>query len=107
MELRTAQRSAPFTDQRGLPAATLAGQHGGPTGIAPVEQCLTTPFQCIPERSGWRRRSGGAVRRTGNELLAPQVAAPTQTGEWFVVDDWNNKVTETDQGANYFSGNSG
>ena len=32
---------------------------------------------------------------------------PTKFGETFVVDDFNNKVTLTDIGSNYFGGNSG
>jgi hypothetical protein len=43
-----AQAQAPFGDQAGLVAATLAS---GDT-LPPLQQCLTTPFQCIPERVG-------------------------------------------------------
>ena len=32
---------------------------------------------------------------------------PTKTGQVFTVDDWDNKVTSTDLGFNYFAGNSG
>ncbi|MBI3408067.1 MAG: hypothetical protein HY040_06885 [Planctomycetes bacterium] len=40
-------------------------------------------------------------------LFAPQLPLPTKTGEVFVVDDWDNKVTQTDLGFNYFGGNTG
>ncbi|HPM84137.1 MAG TPA: glucoamylase family protein, partial [Candidatus Anammoximicrobium sp.] len=40
--------------------------------------------------------------------LLPELELPEQSnGMSFVVDDWNNKVTETDLGHNYFAGNSG
>lgn len=39
---------APFGDGRGLVASTL--QEGD--RLPPIEQCLSTPFQCIPERVG-------------------------------------------------------
>jgi len=32
---------------------------------------------------------------------------PTKVGQIFVVDDWDNKVTENDLGFNYFAGNAG
>ena len=47
-QIRRAQMSAPFGDGRGLVASTLASGDRLPPG----EQCLTTPFQCIPERVG-------------------------------------------------------
>ena len=47
-QLRQAQRLAPFGDGQGLVASTL--QDGD--RLAPLEQCLSTPFQCIPERVG-------------------------------------------------------
>ncbi|MCY2990968.1 MAG: hypothetical protein NTY19_24295 [Planctomycetota bacterium] len=44
----------------------------------------------------------------GINPMLPQMEIPTQaTGKLFVVDDWNNKVTESDLGSNYFAGNSG
>jgi len=45
---------------------------------------------------------GGKVR-----LLAAQLPLPTKSGQVFIIDDWDNKVTENDMGSNYFSGNSG
>ena len=47
-EIRRAQALAPFGDGRGLVASTL--QDGDM--LPPIEQCLSTPFQCIPERVG-------------------------------------------------------
>jgi hypothetical protein len=47
-DIGTAQAEAPFGDQNGLVAATVAS---GDT-LPPIEQCLITPFQCIPERVG-------------------------------------------------------
>jgi len=47
-QLVQAQRFAPFGDRAGLPASTLVD---GDT-LPPIEQCLSTPFQCIPERVG-------------------------------------------------------
>jgi len=47
-QIRDAQKFAPFKDGQGLVASTLAdGDH-----LAPLDQCLNTPFQCIPERVG-------------------------------------------------------
>ena len=47
-QIRQAQMRAPFGDGRGLVASTLANGEV----LLPGEQCLTTPFQCIPERVG-------------------------------------------------------
>lgn len=47
-KLALAQAAAPFGDTRGLVASTL--QDG--EALSPPEQCLTTPFQCIPQRVG-------------------------------------------------------
>jgi hypothetical protein len=47
-QIRRAQMSSPFGDGRGLVASTLENGDRLPPG----EQCLTTPFQCIPERVG-------------------------------------------------------
>ena len=47
-QIKQAQASAPFGDRLGLPASTL---QDGDT-LTPLNQCLDTPFQCIPERVG-------------------------------------------------------
>ncbi|MCA9450762.1 MAG: VCBS repeat-containing protein, partial [Candidatus Omnitrophica bacterium] len=51
-QIRLAQTSAPFTDGKGIPAATLNGENESVGGFSPLDQCLSTPFQCIPERVG-------------------------------------------------------
>lgn len=43
----------------------------------------------------------------GSEPSVPQQPIPTQIGQVFMVDDFDNKVTQTDMGFNYFAGNSG
>lgn len=47
-QVRQAQTMAPFADGQGVVASTL--QNGD--RLPPIEQCLSTPFQCIPERVG-------------------------------------------------------
>lgn len=47
-QIHQAQIGAPFADAQGLVASTL---QGGDT-LAPIDQCLSTPFQCIAERVG-------------------------------------------------------
>jgi hypothetical protein len=47
-QIASAQTSAPFGDHKGLVASTLQGGQS----LSPLNQCLSTPFQCIPERVG-------------------------------------------------------
>jgi uncharacterized protein (TIGR03437 family) len=47
-EIRRAQAYAPFAEGGGIPAATLENGEQ----IPPYEACLSTPFQCIPQRPG-------------------------------------------------------
>jgi hypothetical protein len=47
-QIQQAQASAPFGDGHGLVAATL--ENGDI--LSPAQQCLNTPFQCIPARVG-------------------------------------------------------
>lgn len=47
-EIRRAQSFAPFAEGGGIPAATLENGEQVP----PYESCLSTPFQCIPQRPG-------------------------------------------------------
>ncbi len=47
-QIRQAQLHDPFGDGRGLVASTLMDGDS----LLPIDQCLTTPFQCIPERVG-------------------------------------------------------
>lgn len=48
INLRSARNTAPFSDRLGLVASTLANGDK----LAADGQCLSTPFQCIPERVG-------------------------------------------------------
>lgn len=65
--LRAAQANAPFNDGMGLVAATLAG---GDT-LPPLNQCLNTPFQCIPERVGIAATAWAIFAEQGYNPLAP------------------------------------
>jgi hypothetical protein len=56
-QIAQAQSSAPFKDGYGLPASTL---QGGDT-LTPVNQCLSTPYQCIAERVGLAATSWGIL----------------------------------------------
>ncbi|HEV2992435.1 MAG TPA: choice-of-anchor D domain-containing protein [Candidatus Angelobacter sp.] len=47
-QIATAQNSAPFGDGIGVVASIM---QNGDT-LTPIQQCLVTPFQCIPERTG-------------------------------------------------------
>jgi hypothetical protein len=51
-QIGQAQISAPFADGMGLVAATVNGENAPPNNLPPLDECLTTPFQCIPERVG-------------------------------------------------------
>jgi hypothetical protein len=72
-QLRQAQILAPFGDSQGLVASTL--QDGD--GLPPLEQCLSTPFQCIPERVGLAATTWG--------ILADQNVNPLSTAADFMV----------------------
>jgi hypothetical protein len=63
--LRLAKAKAPFGDNKGLVAATLAG---GDT-LAPIDQCLSTPFQCIPERVGLAATVWGIFAEMGYNVF--------------------------------------
>lgn len=68
--LLEAQAKAPFGDRNGLVAATLQGQNAQPPyDPPPYEQCLSTPFQCIPERVGIAATSWGIFAETGYNPL--------------------------------------
>ncbi|MGB9488038.1 MAG: choice-of-anchor D domain-containing protein [Terriglobia bacterium] len=51
-QIGQAQASAPFGDGMGLAAATVNGENAPPSNLLPVDECLATPYQCIPERVG-------------------------------------------------------
>lgn len=59
--LRLAKAAAPFTDHRGVVAATLARG----AALPPIGQCLSTPFQCIPQRVGIAATAWGIFVETG------------------------------------------
>lgn len=59
--LRRARSDAPFSDDRGLVASTL---ESGDT-LPPIDQCLSTPFQCIPERVGLAATTWAVMAETG------------------------------------------
>jgi hypothetical protein len=63
-QIQTAQASAPFHDGEGVVASTM---QSGNT-LPPYEECLNTPFQCIPERVG--------LAATAWAIFAEQVINP-------------------------------
>ena len=64
-QIQAAQSAAPFGDGLGLPASTV---HDGDT-LPPALQCLSTPFQCIPERVGLAASNWGVyAENTFNPL---------------------------------------
>jgi hypothetical protein len=69
-QIRQAQVSAPFGDGRGLVASVL--ENGG--ALAPIEQCLSTPFQCIPERVGLAATAWAIFAERGCNPLRPELA---------------------------------
>ena len=70
-QILDAQNQAPFGDGVGIVAAVLQG--GDTTPLA--NQCLTTPFQCIPERTGLAATNWGIIAEAGYNPLA--YPAPT------------------------------
>lgn len=71
-EILQAQKTAPFGDGSGLVASTM---QGGDT-LPPLKQCLTTPFQCIPERVGLAATTWAIFAAQGFNPLAPPPGAP-------------------------------
>lgn len=66
-EIRRAQMHAPFGDGQGVVASTLKDGDLVPPG----EQCLTTPFQCIPERVGLAATAWAIFAEQNINPLAP------------------------------------
>jgi hypothetical protein len=67
-EIRQAQLMAPFGDGKGVAAGTV---QDGDT-LAPIDQCLSTPFQCIPERVGLAATTWAIfAERNANPLEPP------------------------------------
>ncbi|MDZ4780434.1 MAG: hypothetical protein SGJ19_09305 [Planctomycetia bacterium] len=94
-EIRRAQTLAPFHDERGLVASTLDGEHDINLPYAAVDQCLTTPFQCIPERVGLAATTWSVLGELGANVFTPargysRVAGDTNGDERVDVSDLNN-----------------
>lgn len=74
-QIRRAQSLAPFAEGRGLAAATMEGG----SRIAPYEQCLSTPFQCIAQRTGLAATAWAIFAENGwNPLGRGAVASGSQ-----------------------------
>jgi hypothetical protein len=95
--------SASFVDRRGLVASTIQGDGSAP----PVDRCFGNPFQCAPEQVGLTATSWAISAEQDFNPLTPQLPLPTKVGEVFVIDDFDNDVTRSDLGFNYFMGNTG
>lgn len=66
-QISNAQNLAPFGDGRGLVASTL---QNGDT-LPPIEQCLSTPFQCIPERVGLAASTWAVLAEQNLNIFTP------------------------------------
>ena len=66
-QIGNAQTSAPFGDGQGLVASTI--QNGDM--LVPIEQCLSTPFQCVPERVGLAASIWGVLAEQSLNVFAP------------------------------------
>jgi chitobiase/beta-hexosaminidase-like protein/VCBS repeat protein len=72
-QIRSAHQSAPFTDARGVVAATL--QDGN---LVPLyEQCLSTPFQCIAQRVGLAATTWSILAELNVNPFVGRASAPT------------------------------
>jgi hypothetical protein len=71
-QIRQAQQYAPFLDGLGLVAATL------PNGntLPPLDQCLNTPYQCIPERVGLAATNWGIFADLGGNPFPTAAVRP-------------------------------
>jgi len=66
-QIEQAQATAPFGDGEGLVASTL--QNGD--ALPPIDQCLNTPFQTIPERVGLAATTWAIFADQGINVFAP------------------------------------
>jgi hypothetical protein len=66
-QIARAQHLAPFGDGRGLVAATL--EQGD--RLPPLEHCLSTPFQCIPQRVGLAATAWALFAEAGIQPFRP------------------------------------
>ncbi len=69
-QIHHAQTKAPFGDGTGVVASTMEGGDALP----PIEQCLSTPFQCIPERVGLAATAWAIFAERGFNPLSPAAA---------------------------------
>jgi hypothetical protein len=69
-QIRSAQTNAPFGDSLGLVASTV---QDGDT-LVPLEQCLSTPFQAIPERVGLAATTWAIFAERDFNPLSPDIA---------------------------------
>jgi hypothetical protein len=66
-QITEAQNNSPFGDGLGVVASTLEGGESVP----PREQCLSTPFQCIPTRVGLAATTWALFADAGLDPLSP------------------------------------
>ena len=78
-QLRQAQLAAPFRDGGGIVASTL--QDG--EALPPIDQCLSTPFQCIPQRVGLAATAWAVYAERAFNPLSP-VRAPNSNTDLLV-----------------------
>ncbi len=74
-QIRQAQTNAPFGDGLGLAASTV--ENGD--ALEPIEQCLSTTFQAIPERVGLAATTWAIFAETGFNPLAPDILFKIKT----------------------------
>jgi hypothetical protein len=74
-QIAQAQKNAPFADGLGLVAAAI---QGGDT-LPPIDQCLNTPYQCIPERVGLAATVWAILAEKELNVYRPLPAVPTIT----------------------------
>lgn len=66
-QIAAAQAFAPFGDRRGLVSSTIENVES----LVPIEQCLSTPYQCIPARVGLAATVWAICAETGFNPIAP------------------------------------
>ena len=82
-QIAKAQTSDPFGDSEGLVASTLQGV----ANLPPLDQCLATPYQCIPERVGLAATAWGIFAEQG---INPEVPLPPLTATTTVLVSSSN-----------------
>ena len=89
-QIQQAQTAAPFTDGLGIVASTL---ENGDT-VAPYDQCLVTPYQCVAERVGLAATIWGITAEQGFDpfLLTP---LPSQLLQTIAFEELSNQALGT------------